>query len=551
MAGCPNDGSRLTCVIGAAVVEDNLQIYGFSPGKTARFEIYDAGGTLRFGPSDRQTDATGFVWVTREDSDNPGHHLDLVGGQRVVVTDVATNVVKTLVISPVTIRVIDDKADKVSGVAAPGERVEVAVDPPQLPVHAVADAGGSWTADFGAAAEDVRPGSRVDATVFDADWDSSSSHPVGCPIHYPRQCSVGASMEGDSIQVIAFSPHSDVVFEVYDKRPDLGGHRVYGPVTKTTDTLPPKEGQGRLPDGYYFLKFGVEPGPDLVPGSYIVATDVATSTVKTLELMPLSLDKVDPGTDVVEGSAPAGTEVIVGTGSQRLHVVVRADAAGKWRVDYQAPGFGPDDWFHVVAADEDSDDTQDDLGAPLGNCKPGPDTICGTSGPDTLRNGEKKFLSVERKPRTLRINAGPGDDTVLAKLRPGIARLTVDVGRGVEEGVVVDPGARRAPSRVVIRGKPQKLTVVLPAHAGNLTVQVSAGPGPDVVRTRRFGGRGRSRGGYRIAGGPGNDKITAGDGNDTLIGGPGKDTLSGGPGRDICFKGPGDRLRSCEIVRRG
>jgi hypothetical protein len=62
-----------------------------------------------------------------------------------------------------------------------------------------------------------------------------------------------------------------------------------------------------------------------------------------------------------------------------------------------------------------------------------------------------------------------------------------------------------------------------------------------LMTTRRFGGRGGSSGGYRLAGKGGPDLLKGGDGTDVLI---------GGGGRDTCIADANDTVRSCEIVRR-
>jgi Ca2+-binding RTX toxin-like protein len=330
---------------------------------------------------------------------------------------------------------------------------------------------------------------------------------------------------------------------------------VYGPVTRTTDM-----------SGDYVINNSKQPGsgPDLVPGNQIVVTDVATSSVKTLELLPLFIDRVDPDAEVVDGRAPPGTTV--GLGAFRLKGFplqpVVADASGNWWFDLAAMGFDvtSEEAFDATAFDDDNDGTVDQLGAPLGDCVSGPGTICGSAGPDTIRSA--KDATPRSNTRKLTIKSGPADDIALVTPRKSIDTLTVDTGTGVD-GVAVDPGqtaGRRAPTQVVIRGKSQTMIVILPSHAGQLIVRVFGGKGPDQVRTRKFRGSGRSRGGYRIWGRAGSDVLVSGDGadflrggagNDMLRGGRGKDVLNGGPGRDTCYRGIGDRIVLCEIVRRG
>jgi hypothetical protein len=549
--GCPTD-QPWKCVIRVDLVGDTVQAFGFTPNSDVRFEIYQSvGGSLLFGPVTKRTNAAGFYPISQSE----GLNRDLVGGEYAVVTDLATSTVKTLTVSPVAIQTVDEAADKVLGTASPGEHVKVMI--PFVEIEVMADAlTGSWTADFRALGRDIRPGDAVGATVFDADWDVTSTHPAGCPPHSRGACSVAASIENDWILVSEFTPSAQIVLQVFAAP---GGRSVYGPVTPTTDR-----------SGDYVINNSKQPGsgPDLVPGNQIVVTDVATSTVKTLELLPLFIDRVDPDADVVEGRAPPGTTVELG--AFRLKAIplqpVVADASGLWRFDLAAIGFDvtSEDAFDATVFDDDNDGTVDQLGAPLGDCVSGPGTICGSAGPDTIRSGQglvQASVRTVRGTRKLKIKTGPRDDTVLVALRASIDKLTVDTGSGVD-AVVVNPGAsarRRAATQVVIHGKSQTMIVILPAHAANLVVQVFGGKGPDQVSTRKFRGSGRSRGRYRISGGAGNDVLGSGDGadflrggagNDLLKGGRGKDVLDGGPGRDTCYKGKGDKVKSCEIAAR-
>lgn len=455
------------------------------------------------------------------------------------MTDLATSTPATLDVSPLTIERVDSGADRVTGQAAPFANVAVFLGAPiEANASADADATGSWTADF-LGRYDIKQGVEVEAQVRDDQWDTTSVRPTGCPTHAGLQCTVTVSIEADSITLYWFTPDSDVDFEVFDKPPSRGGKLVYGPVRKRTDSQPGNPGVS----GYYMLDFGLEPGdPNLEPDNYVVVTDRATGTVKSVELIALSIDQVEPELNFVAGRAPPPppeTVVQLSAMDRTLTNEQEVGLSGTWRFDVEV---SDQDWFLAHARDEDRDETLDDRGAPVPGCVPGPETVCGTAGEDTLRvAGGGSFALLARPPRRLRVNAGLRNDTILLRLRRS-GPVAVDAGPG-SDAVLLDPRANpRTSSRVVVDGRAGNDLVILPAQAGNLRVRFVGGSGDDRVQARRLGAKGASRGGYRLEGGRGNDR---------LVGGSGKDVLIGGPGRDVCFKGRNDTVRSCEIVRRG
>lgn len=548
-----------------------VSAFSFTPNADVRFEIYDtAGGPLVAGPFSVRSDGMGRAAYF-------GFPAIKVGNN-VVVTDLASGVVKQLEVLSLTVDTVDIDADKVAGTAPAGAMVSVNVTQPDGSVPnatITATQSGTWTADFRAQNVNLTGSTSVGAWIFDSDGDKTLTSPrPGCPatrLGWFWDCSIHSSLERDGMQVNWATPNSDVRLQVFD----AGGRSIWGPVEQKTDA------QGDL--GMQLL--GFDSDIDLVSGDRMVMTDLATSTVKTLQLMPLSIDSVDPATDVVAGSAPAGTSLDVWAETSRAlgptsPITVQANGSGIWTVDFRATiGHDITDTDAVSAAsfDADGDVTMDALGAPLGDCVPDEETVCGTAGPDTIRptgsTTSSQMTDAATAVRTRAVYGGPGDDILLATVKKSLRRLKLDVGSGAVDRVVIRPGAKgRAGGsiqHVVVRGRTSSLVVVLPAHAGRLVVKVTGANGSDRVSTRTMGGKGASPGGYlisgkagadkvitgdgadRLLGGPGNDVLTGGRGKDVLKGGPGADTLKGGPGRDTCFKGRGDNVKSCEIVRRG
>jgi RTX calcium-binding nonapeptide repeat (4 copies) len=124
---------------------------------------------------------------------------------------------------------------------------------------------------------------------------------------------------------------------------------------------------------------------------------------------------------------------------------------------------------------------------------------------------------------------------------------------------------------------------IVPAHGAALSEEVWAdgGPGDDllIAHPRRGGVLGGGTGNDVLTGGSTFDELTGGAGNDRVVGAGGGDLIRGAPGRDLILAGPGpdrinssdshrdrvrcgegrdrvtpdrrDRLRGCEVIRRG
>jgi hypothetical protein len=528
-AGDPSDPS---CTIHAEPVGNDVTAVHFTPGSTVEFEVFDDGRRVA-GPVRSRAGGGGAAGA---DFSRPP--LDLKPGHEVVVTDGATSTVKRLVVSPVKITAVDLAANAVSGTANPGERVRVVLDPEHSQSNrgravgeATAGQNGRWTVAFPQSA-DITEQTVINLYAVDADGDRTGPRPIGCPPVPGRlNCVIDVHIDGDYV-FASMTPDSEVKTQVFASP---GGSSRYGPFTQPTDDV------GEMVPG---LEPAFDAGVDLVPGMQIVATDAKTNTVKRLQLPPLFVDRVDPQTDVVEGRAPPDADVHVNIpGGQGQ--TMRADAAGNWRLDYRAT-FGFDITYeHTAVAgmlDGDGDVTSAERGAPLLDCVPDADTVCGTAGTETLRTSDAPVAArvAAAASSTREVKAGGGRDTVLIRAGGSIKTVDVDTGKGKLDKVVVRPGSGTARPTVLIDGSSRRLVVVLPADAGKLIARVTGTGGSDRVYTRKLGSSSGSGGGYRIAGGKGND---------TLRGGNGKDVLNGGAGRDTCFKGRGDIVKSCEVVR--
>ncbi len=544
--GCPAADPSQDCRI-EALIGGGVTARGFTPNSSVRFEIHESvDRPLIFGPSTRRTDSSGFAAVEAP-------NLEVSPGNDVLVTDVATGTEKDLVVSQLRINRIDVVNDAVSGQAPPSKRVQLTLQQPDAQLVVQTGADGTWRAPFNRHGVDITAQTQVFASVNDGDGDQTGTFPPpDCPPKSPDDCKVTASIDNDYITATG-SRHAQVELQVFSPE----GERQYGPTTVPTDIYGNTD----------VFSLGFDNRINLVPGSRVVMTDLATSTVKTLVLDPLSIDAVEPASNLVTGRAPPNdaVEVRVAGGGPAFSgdTAIPSQPSGAWTADYGAIGYDvtPQDWFYAWDLDDDGDITSAERGAPVTSCVPAADTICGTAGPDTVRAGEppaKRNAAGASSPG-LRIEGGPGDDTALLTIVQQTDEVTFRSGQGSDRALVI-PQDPTAAAQISIRGAAGNETIALPDRTGNLVVDFRGGGGNDVVETRKLGGGRAFLGRYVLAGGGGNDSLVAGDGddlllggpgNDRLTGGPGRDELRGGPGRDVCFKDKAERIRSCEVVRAG
>jgi Ca2+-binding RTX toxin-like protein len=526
--GCPPVHPGQSCRLDVSYSDDGMNALGFTPSSSVRFRVYESvGGPLIYGPLTMQTDGTGF---SQAQSDVV---IDIVPGNYVTVTETSSSTVKALEVSPLTIDAKDAAADTVSGTARPGDTVWVGLQGSPNGAVAVADEAGLWTASFTGGpdpGQDVTEQSGPVASVFDPDFDSTSTDPG----LRGQDFVIGVGLEHDSLLALGFTPNSDVVFEFYESP---GGQKLLH-VTETTNGM-----------GNRFVNFGINPGPDVVPGNYLVVTDVATEKVNTLEVADMSIDRVDPATDVVEGHSAPGAQVNVTAGTTPSGLVLEADAVGNWTADFSGSGYDitSEDWFRASVMDADGDITGHQLGSPIPGCQSDVDTTCGSAGPDTIREDDGEVI------------AGGEDDTTLIGADEGTDEIDLDLGTG-DDGVVIDPSKRHrfltslmssvaSLLPVTVDGGGGSDVVILPTHVAELVVRVMGGDGKDIVKLRSLGGGNLpTRGRYTLIGGEGNDKLTGADGDDILEGGGGTDELRGGKGFDTCYATGADQTFSCERV---
>ena len=527
--GCPAAGSRGPCAVHASAAPGYVLADGFTPRSDVRFEVFKSkGGNRIYGPVTRQTDGFG-------QRNAPGNLDNLKAGHYIVVRDIATGTEKSLVLDRIRLTDIDWQANTVAGISSPNVPVTVSVENDSngfFQAMTQADGAGRWSADLNF---DIKPGMNVSGVVNDEDNDASHAHVFETGCGSVGFCVLYTDMTNDVIGADHMTPDSDVRFEVI-----RGGSQILAFTLQTDKTGGAEE------------EVGFDYGIDLMSGDRVTARDIGSGVTKHVRIVSLSIDSVDASTEVVAGTAPAGSTLGLGCSGPKPFDL-QAGPGGAWSFDFDTIGYNvvADDFCSAVIFEEDSDNGQPDWvkaqrGTPAPDCIEDETTFCGTSaseGIHTETGGSAAGVAAIRgvtAARRLKVAAGGRNDTVVTTLSRRTRSVTIDAGSGKLDKVVVR-ARKRARGKVNVRGRSRRLVVVLPAHAWDINASVAGTKGADRMTTRRFGGKGGSSGGYRLVGKGGKDLLKGGDG---------ADVLAGGPGRDTCIAGAGDTVRSCEVVRR-
>ncbi len=233
-----------------------------------------------------------------------------------VTVDDGVNV-RVLEVVDVTIDVVDEDADVVSGMA-PGDTwvyVNAGNEWDWCDLEVLSEPDGSWLADFsgGSCVMDLAPGTGGAAQVFDEDGDSTHR---GWQVPNPA---FGVQPQSDEMWGGDWEPDSSATVEVFESDHITAKG---SPVVVPTDEW-----------GNFGVELGSEDPPiDVVPGDYVVVTQGAT--VKTHVVTELKVDFIDHISDTATGTANPLAQINSWIRGEGMWVQSFADEFGHWLIDY-------------------------------------------------------------------------------------------------------------------------------------------------------------------------------------------------------------------------
>lgn len=291
---------------------------------------------LSFAPGESVTlsyDATNdgiFEYTQTQTTDSGGNSNFNIGstpvreGAHIVATSASYE--RSMIVSLIRVEYANASTNVVAGVAPASTDVHVQITqagPPIAELIVTSDGSGTWSSDF-TGTFDFASGQSVAAFVRDGEGNMSRS---SWEAVVPRIDASYSQYGANSLTVSDFAPGTSVRVRV-----DYGNNG--GPlsgfdydVTQVVDTR-------------FGTLFDIGGFDLLHPGDHIVAT--GGGWTKDLVTAPLRVEKADPTSDVVGGTASPSTmvtatiESLEGGGPPEQSLTVTSDAAGWWSADFSA-----------------------------------------------------------------------------------------------------------------------------------------------------------------------------------------------------------------------
>lgn len=305
VAGAVAGGASL----GISEQRDYVSLNAWSPFGSIHVEVYASETGPLLHVADEPLGEFGEAFIRLDEAG-----IDVAPGTYVTASDGSSSA--DVIAENLTIDVVDNSGDVVSGVADPARTIDVNIDGTSYEV--IADLDGRWSVDVAAIGGDVKEAANVAAFLRPTTPDEGFSETSALqPILYVHP-------QDASGHLGFMTPGAEVTLQVYDQQGgDLLLHR-----TLTADAT------GDAP--FHIAEVG------MWPGQFIVATDRATRQTKTHMVRWLGIGAVDRNAEHVSGFAWPDRPVTVitdddgGTGTFFFDLPV--DENGRWDADLAAVG---------------------------------------------------------------------------------------------------------------------------------------------------------------------------------------------------------------------
>lgn len=302
MAGAvaPTASAELTPTITAAVDEDMINGWFFTPGSSVRGRVFDSAGGSVVQEFTAATDESEGKFKA-----DPWTSVDLTVGMYVEVEDVTTGITKSLTLTGLTFETLDLDANTAAGHAPPASRLrlEGATDtdpvlppgPVQYSVDVIADGSGAWSVDLLAEhGVDLQQINTAEVQLVDEDGDSTRA-----AFHHSD---FTANPGTDNISSASFDIGSMHGWWDPESTVDIQIHRADGELIYRGSAATDRRGSFDLD----YRQHGV----NLHPGMHIQVAD--SDDTLSYTVAALTWDTLNPRTDTATGRIPAGITWVMG-----------------------------------------------------------------------------------------------------------------------------------------------------------------------------------------------------------------------------------------------
>jgi len=224
-----------------------------------------------------------------------------------------------------------DNSNVIEGIAEPNRELVVVINhghnwEKKFSIPTRSDELGHWLIDFAALDFSLEPYMDATAWAVDNDGDVTESRgfsdwPTG---NFPVDAHIIATPVYNHLGIFGYPSDSWVFVEIRDN--DLV--RKFGPYGFTTDTF----GQAAVDLSEFEI--------DLMPGDFIRVRDEASGGYKELIVSAVTLDMFDVAADIVQGTAPIGTDFTLFVGDHEgyvdeevVEVPITVGSSRTWSVD--------------------------------------------------------------------------------------------------------------------------------------------------------------------------------------------------------------------------
>jgi hypothetical protein len=260
-------------------------------------------------------------------------------------------VIKELLVLPLTLDIFDPDADLISGTALAGETVRVdacnVIGPDEWDCRSEEDIAesGTWSITF---ADFLDSETWYAAFITDEDGDATMAE-VSPP---PAGPGFAVVMSHNEVHAYAWPLGSIVTLKIDDPSNGIG--------VDYFDVQPSIEASWDEP-GQTWAQFQINDEFEIMPGYVVTVSD--GTTPKSHTVTSLTLDGVDSATDEVYGTAFPSTwvQLWIGEDPGANFNILANEVTGFWSVDFTGTyDFGPGNSIYVAQHDDDGDSTRFD-----------------------------------------------------------------------------------------------------------------------------------------------------------------------------------------------